>query len=205
MTQTYKAPPLPTNVPSVTDGASLVTKLEDTITMWNRGLASLDPEPEGKVDILVSRGVPREAIQIKNGELFVNTQQGLKKFDEDEITIYDFADMLGDAIPMVTSIAGSFVKPGAGTVLGGTGGDALRQSMAKEAGSERGYDVGQTALEGAFAAGGELLQKGVTALLKGPAAKKAQTGAMKQIRDLVGQADKAAGTRAAIQRVSESI
>jgi len=160
----------------------------------NRMLASLDPEPEGKVDILVSRGVPREAIQIKNGELFVNTRQGLKKFDEDEITIYDFADMLGDAIPMVTSIMGSFVKPGTGTVLGGVGGDAFRQGMAKEAGSERGYDVGQTALEGAFAAGGELLQRGVTALLKGPAAKKAQTGAMKQVRDLVGQADKAAGT-----------
>ena len=194
MTQTYKAPPLPTNIPSVTDGASLVTKLDDTITMWNRGLASLDPEPEGKVDILVSRGVPREAIQIKNGELFVNTQQGLKKFDEDEITIYDFADMLGDAIPMVTSIAGSFVKPVTGSVLGGATGDALRQGMAKGAGSERGYDVGQTTTEGLYGFAGELGQKGIQALLKGPAAKQAQTGMMKEVRDLVGEADRAAGT-----------
>ena len=192
--QLYTAPSLPSanmqNEPptATADLGGLMKQFK------NRMLASLDPEPEGKVDILVSRGVPREAIQIKNGELFVNTPQGLKKFDEDEITIYDFADMLGDAIPMVTSIAGSFVKPGAGTVVGGASGDAFRQGMAKEAGSERGYDVGQTALEGAFAAGGELMQRGVTALLKGPAAKKAQTGAMKQVRDLVGQADKAAGT-----------
>jgi len=112
-----------------------------------------------------------ETLQDAQGNLLVKKGDRVYRLDEAGWTIKDFADMLGKAIPTITSIGGTIaggiggsLVPGVGTVLGGgTGGtlgaaagESIRQGIGNILGTQQGIDPGQLARESAFGAVGGL-------------------------------------------------
>jgi len=176
---------------------------DEAITFSNRALTSLaaDDDPRGKKDILVAQGIPADAIIIDGGNLKINTVDGLVDYDEKQLSLYDVADWIGEIPAIVGGTIGGVLGASAGPVGGVVGassgsalGDAARQGLASLAGSKQDYDYGQTAFEGALGAGGELGQRAVTSLIKGPGRRLAGMKSPSELMGKVKEVDKSLGT-----------
>ena len=176
---------------------------DEAITFSNRALTSLaaDDDPRGKKDILVAQGIPADAIIIDGGNLKINTVDGLVDYDEKQLSLYDVADWIGEIPAIVGGTIGGVLGASAGPVGGIVGassgsalGDAARQGLASLAGSKQDYDYGQTAFEGALGATGELGQRAITGLIKGPGRRLAGKESPSELMGKVKEVDKSLGT-----------
>ena len=176
---------------------------DEAITFSNRALTSLaaDDDPRGKKDILVAQGIPADAIIIDGNNLKINTVDGLVDYDEKQLSLYDVADWIGEIPAIVGGTIGGVLGASAGPVGGVVGassgsalGDAARQGLASLAGSKQDYDYGQTAFEGALGATGELGQRAITGLIKGPGRRLAGKGSPSELMGKVKEVDKSLGT-----------
>ena len=116
----------------------------------------------------------------------------------------DVADLAGEAPATILSILGGLagggpITGGAGAVVGGMTGDAIRQMAAKKFGSERDFDLGQTAIEGGTSLLGEAGGAVASKALKGPLRESVQAPGFQELgKDLerfdVDQGTNLAGT-----------
>ena len=163
----------------------------------DRAVVSLETDVEAQRDILDSRGIPKQYTKVEDGVLKVQINDpstgdpNAKRwvdFDEKEGTIYDFADWVGDLIPMaVQGVATRIPFVGQTTIGQGAaaaGGDFIRQHMAEGAGSKRPYDYTQTGIEGAVGGGAEKAQKWLGKMFKGPLSDRA--GQSDEVADMMG-------------------
>ena len=176
---------------------------DEAITFSNRALTSLasDDDPRGKKDILVAQGVPADAIIIDGNNLKINTVDGLVDYDEKQLSLYDVADWIGEIPAIIGGTIGGVLGASGGPVSGAVGasagaalGDAARQGLASLAGSKQDYDYGQTAFEGALGATGELGQRAITGLIKGPGRRLAGKEAPSELMAETKKLDKSLGT-----------
>lgn len=164
------------------------------VSFLDRAKASFEQDPEYRAQILRDAG--HDSVRVHtDGRLIVTDKQGIDRFmDPSEFETGDIADMVGE-LPGIGGevfggIAGAPAGVGgamAGAMAGGAMGDAVRQGIAGLAGSERPFDMGQSATAGTFAGVGEgvgqALGRGVLApLYKGY--KSARAG---QYRDAAGE------------------
>ena len=135
---------------------------------WDdRAKISFETDPNAQAGMLRSYGYDSVRVA-SDGRLIVTDKQGIDRYvDPGTFEFSDLADLAGDVPGFAGEVAGGVLGAGggvpgamAGAGLGGALGDAVRQGIAGQLGSERGYDVGQTAEAGAWGAAGEGAEPG---------------------------------------------
>ena len=153
----------------------------DTVrTFKNRALTSFPTNVEGKINILVSLGIPRNAIVADGGEIKLRkaSDGSLVPYDEDRFTLNDVADFVGELPATVGGTAGAVAGGPPGAIAGGMTGDVVRQGISQSIESGEDFDPIQTGIEGVTSLVGDVVGAGISKVARGPLADKARSSVM---------------------------
>jgi len=171
----------------------------DFMQRMKAGFAS---DPLSEAQIYQEQGVPA-SVTPDGKTVTYKTPQGQALADPEGFDFPgDVADLAGEAPATILSILGGVlgggpITGGAGAVVGGMAGDAIRQKAAQEFGSKRDYDLGQTAVEGAFSLLGEAGGAVASKALKGPLRESVQAPGFQELGKHVERFDVDQGTNLA--------
>ena len=169
-------------------------------TFMQRMKAGFASDPLSESQIYQAQGVPAS---VRGDEVVYKTPQGQTPVDPAGFDFPgDVADLGGEAPATILSILGGLagggpISGGAGAVAGGMTGDAIRQMAAKEFGSKRDYDLGQTAIEGGTSLLGEAGGAVASKALKGPLRESVQAPGFQKLSEDVARFDVDQGTNLA--------
>jgi len=162
-------------------------------TFLQRLQAGFATDPLSEAQIYQAQGVPAS---VEGDKVVYQTPQGMAPVDPEGFDIGDIADLGGEAPATILSILGGLggaalgpISAAGGAVAGGVGGDVLRQNLAQQFGSKRGYDFAQTGLEGATSALGEGVGALASKALRGPLRKGMEAPGFKELGEDVQRFD----------------
>jgi len=171
-------------------------------TFLQRLQAGFATDPLSEAQIYQEQGVPA-SVTPDQSTVTYKTPQGQALVDPKGLDFPgDLADMVGEAPATILSVIGGLlgggpITAGGGAVLGGMGGDVIRQKLAQQFGSKRDYDLGQTGVEGITSLAGEGLGALGSKALKGPLRESAQAPGYQQLSEDIKRFDVDKGTNLA--------
>ena len=164
--------------------------------------AGFAADPLSEAQIYQAEGVPA-SVTPDGKTVTYKTPQGQALADPEGFDFPgDVADLAGEAPATILSILGGLagggpITGGAGAVVGGMAGDAIRQKIAQGVGSKRDYDLGQTAIEGGTSLLGEAGGAVASKALKGPLREGVQAPGFQELSKHVERFDVDQGTNLA--------